>query len=226
MSNTEKSFAEQMLDSMVDENGCCGERGLSEKQFAVLNKYLVPLETRDAGVWEGDYGYIQFESTDYDGFIGRYYVRLNLLRHFNDAHSVVCVKPWCDEMPDTSNSQWVGEKGERIDTDVVCVSAHRFDSVPYSYYDNGERTAYTFVDADGNAYTWFTVCAYERQPCSEDDPSAGGTDAKGSIYKNVYVDAGTRLHLRGTVKSHGEYKGTRQTQLTRCKVSHVVPFVV
>ena len=35
-----KSFAEQILDSMVDEDGHCGERGLSPKQFAILSERL------------------------------------------------------------------------------------------------------------------------------------------------------------------------------------------
>lgn len=40
-----KSFAEQILDSMVDESGHCGERGLSPKQFTVLTERLREGET-------------------------------------------------------------------------------------------------------------------------------------------------------------------------------------
>lgn len=44
-----KTFAEKIIDSMVDENDHCGERGLSEKQFDILYKHLHLTETIQRG---------------------------------------------------------------------------------------------------------------------------------------------------------------------------------
>lgn len=62
-----KSFAERIIDSMVDENGHCGERGLSPKQFAILSEHLEEGETENRG---GAYNRT-FTSTDFTGVIGR-----------------------------------------------------------------------------------------------------------------------------------------------------------
>lgn len=39
-----KKFAEKIIDSMVDENGFCGPRGLSVKQFNIISECLKDLE--------------------------------------------------------------------------------------------------------------------------------------------------------------------------------------
>lgn len=51
----------------------------------------------------------------------------------------------------------------------------------------------TFVDSEGHQFVWKTSCYL--------DQSEGST-----------------LILRGTIKAHSEYRGSRQTELTRCKV--------
>jgi hypothetical protein len=58
--------------------------------------------------------------------------------------------------------------------------------------DYGISYIYKLVDADGNRLVWFSS-----------SPALG----KGGVYK-----------LRGTVKAHSEYKGVRETSLSRCKV--------
>ena len=80
-----KSFAEQIIDSMVDENGHCGERGLSPKQFKILVEHLDEGETHNVG---GAYNRT-FTSTDFTGTIGRYNVKLNEYYHFNPRYTVV-----------------------------------------------------------------------------------------------------------------------------------------
>lgn len=57
----------------------------------------------------------------------------------------------------------------------------------------GFTSVYTFVDAEGHQFVWKTGCYL--------DQSEGST-----------------LTLRGTIKAHSEYRGSRQTELTRCKV--------
>lgn len=57
----------------------------------------------------------------------------------------------------------------------------------------GYTHVYTFVDSEGHQFIWKTGCCL--------DQSEGST-----------------LTVRGTIKAHSEYRGVRQTELTRCKV--------
>ena len=87
-----------------------------------------------------------------------------------------------------SNSQFVGEIGERLRDVLVSIrNIGGFDSA-YGY-----KWVYTFEDEEGNRYTWFT------------------TSQQG-------VSIGARVSLTGTIKAHVEYKGAETTQLTRCSL--------
>ena len=61
----------------------------------------------------------------------------------------------------------------------------------------GETTIYAFVDEGGRHFIWKTSTY-----------SAGMSD----------VNTGDKVVLKGTIKEHNEYKGCKQTVLTRCKV--------
>lgn len=195
-----KSFAEQILDSMVDESGHCGERGLSPKQFAVLSERLCEGETKNVG---GAYNRV-FTSTDYTGVIGRYKVRLNEFFHFNPRYTVVSIDAWIDEVPDTSGSRWVGEVGERVERTVTYLGYGSYERSSFSGYGTDVVHIYRFADDDGNLLVWKTTAYLERE------------DGDGFL---VPIKSGSRLTLRGTVKAHDEYHGTKQTVLNRCKVT-------
>ena len=65
----------------------------------------------------------------------------------------------------------------------------------YANFDSqfGLQTIYTFQDENNNIYVWKT---------------ANWLD----------IEKGTKVNLKGTIKDHKEYKGEKQTVLTRCKV--------
>jgi hypothetical protein len=44
---------------------------------------------------------------------------------------------------------------------------------------------------------------------------------KTTSYPNV--ESGSKVTVRGTIKEHSEYNGTKQTVLTRCKITECVP---
>ncbi len=198
-----KSFAEQIIDSMVDENGHCGERGLSPKQFAILSEHLMEGETENCG---GAYNRT-FTSTDFTGVIGRYEVHLNEFYHFNPRYTVVSIDTWINEVPDTSNSQWVGEVRERVERTVTYLGHSSYERRSFSGYGTDTVNIYRFADDEGDLLVWKTT-AY-------------------LMYYNEVEDnwlpfyAGDRLALRGTVKAHDEYRGTKQTILSRCKVQAI-----
>ena len=54
------------------------------------------------------------------------------------------------------------------------------------------------VDENGNVYTWKT---------------------SGGIYCDESID---EVELKGTVKAHNEYRGVKQTELTRCKPTYII----
>ena len=58
----------------------------------------------------------------------------------------------------------------------------------------GYTYVYAFVDSEGHQFIWKTGCYL--------DESEGST-----------------LTVRGTIKAHSEYRGARQTELTRCKTA-------
>ena len=195
-----KSFAEQILDSMVDESGHCGERGLSPKQFTVLTERLREGETKNVG---GSHGRT-FTSTDYTGTIGRYHVCLNEYFHFNPRYTVVSIDAWIDEVPDTSDSRWVGETGERVERVVTYLGYGSYERPSFSGYGTDTVNIHRFADDEGNLLVWKTTAYLQR------------VDEDGFL---VPIKAGTRLTLRGTVKAHDEYHGIKQTVLSRCKVT-------
>lgn len=198
-----KSFAEQIIDSMVDENGHCGERGLSPKQFAILAKCLEEGETKNCG---GAYNRT-FTSTDFTGVIGRYEVHLNEFYHFNPRYTVVSIDTWIDEVPDTSDSQWVGEDKERIERVVTYLGCDSYERRSFSGYGTDTVNIHRFADAEGNLLIWKTTAYLTYYDDTEDN------------WLTFY--AGDRLILHGTVKSHDEYRGTKQTILNRCKAQLV-----
>lgn len=59
----------------------------------------------------------------------------------------------------------------------------------------GVKHLYTFADEEGNAIIWWTQA--------------------------LDLTVGASYIVKGTIKKHGEYNGTKQTELTRCKVTAI-----
>lgn len=211
-------FAEHIIDSMVDENGHCGERGLSPKQFWAIAQHLSRGEAELAGCWSGHYKTVDFTSTNYEGNIGRYFVVLNEYFHFNPRYTVVSIdlRPQEEveaeeaeakrlaELRDFSHSEWQFQPKKRVDLDLTLVNDYEYEGMGYSYYDDGTRHLYTFRDGDGNCYIWRTANSVSVETVDEHD-----------TVHFTYAEVGSRVTMRATVKEHSEYKGTKQTVITR-----------
>lgn len=193
LKGTTMSFAEKILDGMVDENGHCGERGLSEKQFGILSENLQLVSSESAGGWQGSLGkFIEFTIDIYEGFIGKYHVKLQAYHHFHTAYTVVFVEKWIDEFPDLSKSEYAYTEKTRVDIDVLCIK-HRSFSRCYDGWNVTQTHVYTFVDDSENCFVWFAS-------------------------KDQQITVGGKYKLRATVKCHNEYKGIKQTVVTRGKI--------
>ena len=138
------------------------------------------------------------------GTIGRYDVRLNEYVHFNPRYTVVAIDAWIEDVPDTSASRWVGEVGERVEHETTYIGYGSYERDAFSGYGTETVYIYKFADSDGNLLVWKTTAYLERE------------DEDGFL---VPIKRGTRLTLRGTVKSHDEYRGIKQTFLSRCRVT-------
>lgn len=222
-----KKFAEGIIDSMVNENGYCGERGLSYKQFNCLSRYLEEGEWEHVGGWVGTKGGRKnFYARDLEGNIGKYHVVLNWLAHFNDRYTVkeirlrdadeyqaeldakaaeaerkAAYKAMCEK------SEWVGTPKKRENFELTLLKDYAYEREAYSY--GGFETAhiYTLADNYGNIFVWKTANLIELWD----------EDAE----KYVEAKIGSKVSMRATVKEHGEYKGTKQTVLTRCKIQAI-----
>lgn len=91
-------------------------------------------------------------------------------------------------------SEWIGETGDKIQIKAKHTACHTYET-HYTY--SGETNyIYTFEDEGGNVMIWKTQSWQD-------------------------IETGQTYMLKGTVKAHDEYKGTKQTVLTRCKVGRV-----
>lgn len=195
-----KQFAEKLIDSMVDESGHCGERGLSRKQFNVISQWLDKHDVDgDFGCWHGHYKTVCFTLSEYTGRIGKYEVKLQELWHFNarlTVKSIDMVYDKSEEQIDEEKRQeaakygWHHEVSERLrDVRCTCVKAKEVGCNEY-----GSHWLYEFTDGS-SMYVWFT-----------------GKRA---------IEEGDDVLLTGTVKSLDEFNGVKQTQVTRCKAKQL-----
>lgn len=92
-----------------------------------------------------------------------------------------------------SNSEWVGEIGERLyNISAIMIEAR---SIQTKY---GLTNLVKFEDELGNIYTWWTTSSsFEK------------------------FEIGDKLSLNGTVKKWDEYNGIKSTILNRCKLMEV-----
>lgn len=91
-----------------------------------------------------------------------------------------------------SVSEYFGEVGKRYDLTLTYVRSHSWETT--FAYNKSIQYLHSFKDGAGNIFVWKT-----------------GTSLY-SIKENSVVT------IKGTVKEHSEYRGVKQTVLTRCKV--------
>ena len=91
-----------------------------------------------------------------------------------------------------AQSNWVGSVGERVEIkDASLKLITSWDT------DFGYTYLYKIIDSNGSIFTWKTGKWLGNSEC---------------------VPEGAKISLKGTVKGHNEFRGAKQTELTRCKV--------
>lgn len=91
-------------------------------------------------------------------------------------------------------SKHIGEVGERITVQATYEKRAWYETKSFKGWGTDLVYIHTFVTPEGNQLVWKT--------------SVG----------NLGIEEGESVQLTATVKEHGEYKGDKQTVLTRCKI--------
>lgn len=102
------------------------------------------------------------------------------------------------QLSGAAESNHYGNVGDKVQMELELVRVGFYDG----FY--GSTTAvYTMKDAAGNLFVWKTTSCLERVENGE----------------CVMIEKGDHFTLKGTIKEHSEYKGEKQTVLTRCRVA-------
>lgn len=201
-------LALDILDSITDENGHCGDRYLSTKQGKFLEELLYIDTVEQTGCWKGDYVTIPFITTQLYGYIGCYYVRMTKYDHFHARYQVNSVDRWIDSIPDPKDSDYLYAAGDRVETDLTLISSRKYEHYSWNGNDTESGTIYTFIDDSGSYYKWFTDSVLILKN-------------KNDSLLDVYPRPGDTCHVRATVKSLSEYRGNKETILSRVRVASV-----
>lgn len=103
-------------------------------------------------------------------------------------------------------SEYIGTVDSKITAEVKLVNIYEFDSYRFSYYGT-TNYIYTMEDQAGNVLVWKSTAIM-------------GIDEVVNGHDRFYcMKKGDVITITGKVKEHKEYKGTKQTVLTRCKYS-------
>ena len=107
-------------------------------------------------------------------------------------------------------SQFVGKIGEKIDTTLTLKFSAHFEVPSFRGFGTDTMYVHNFVDDLGNVYVWKTSTSVYMKI----KDMIGGDDF-------LVAEKGDRVHLKGTIKDHTEYKDEKQTVLTRCRIQGI-----
>lgn len=93
-----------------------------------------------------------------------------------------------------AKSSFFGNVGEKIEREVTFVSRASFRVPSFRGYGEDVVVVYNFKDGAGNVFVWKTTSG------------------------SLGCDSGDVVTIKATIKSHEEYKGIKQTTLSRVKV--------
>lgn len=116
---------------------------------------------------------------------------LNVWQMLPYAEVYAIIKEMKEALAPKSESEYIGNVGDTVSITATLVSVHTF-TTHFTYY--GETNyIFKFADENGNTIVWKT-----------------------SSWQDI--KEGERYELKGKVKEHSEYKGDKQTVLTRCRI--------
>ena len=107
---------------------------------------------------------------------------------------------------------YIAAIGSKVTAEVTMVNIFEYQDYKFSYY-GASRYIYTMQDADGNILVYKSG-AYLTYKTGEKNQYGDPVE--------IGIRRGDKISISGTVKDHGEYKGTKQTVLQRVRVKALV----
>ena len=111
-------------------------------------------------------------------------------------------------------SEYYGNIGDKVTLELTLVGQYYYMSqfAPRGYSPL-EHTIYKMLDDEGNIFIWDTASSF-----------LGFRYTDGPDGNDVYevVERGDKFLLSATIKAHKEYKGDKQTILTRCHLIDII----
>lgn len=176
--------------------------GLTETGSAwiAINKYAKSEDMKPLGArWTPRLGWFfkeEHEGTFYMGVDDLGEYQINGLWSFkDDIEDIVDARR--DALLPKTESEYIGSVGEKLDLVAVFEREYSYET-HYTYY--GETVHINKFKAGKDTLVWKT-----------------------SSYTDF--EEGATYRVRGTIKDHTEYKGDKQTVLTRCKVERITTTV-
>lgn len=105
------------------------------------------------------------------------------------------------KMPKEAESEYIGQVGDKIQMTVTYKKSFSYET--HFTYHGETNYIHQFETEDGNIIVWKTANVIDT--LDED-----------GCYKPI--PTGSKVTVKGSIKAHEEYKGKKQTILTRCKV--------
>lgn len=199
----EKKQAERVAEFNANRLGIAQKYGFNPegKIYVVIgNTYEIREELKDAGAkYRGGINWYFLEEQDkYPTVELTYEECLNIYPEYgtmswkdlSEVQAVLNSKIPTEDDP----SQYVGQVGERLDVVVTFKKRSTYEIPSYAGWGTDMVGINVFRDDAGNCFIWKSTSAFFNIP------------------------EGEKVRLRGTVKEHTDYKGTKQTVLQRCKV--------
>jgi hypothetical protein len=202
-------FAEQLIESILEKGDVEG-RCLSTKQYQAIKDYLAD-ETEHKHVGGSSTYNCDYYKWEESGVIGKYDVEIEVFSHFHCRYTIKKIAKWIDALPDFDKSEYQGEAKKRSEYELTYIRTNRWLQDSYCGYGKDWVYLHTFADAEGNCYIWKTGSPLGMYVDKEQD---GWLDW-------IPATHGDKIQLKATVKDHKEYKGIKQTVLTRCKVTKI-----
>jgi hypothetical protein len=126
------------------------------------------------------------------------------------AYLPVAFQKWNEKQTEENKKQeerkisnYVGKIGEKIQFEI---KEWKLVSSFETMY--GTSFVYRFIDYQGNVYTWFTSSRPENEEYTDHEKN------------RQLIRTRDLKSIKGTIKDQNEYKGEKQTVITRCKVSY------
>lgn len=100
-------------------------------------------------------------------------------------------------------SDYVGFIGDKVQLTLTFNYSAHYETKSFAGFGTTIKYIHNFYDDNGNTFTWHTEKSLAKKI---------GDD------EWVYPEQGDSITLKGTINGHSEYKGEKQTVLTRCKI--------